>query len=73
MAFYSDCHGSRKYRISSLISDVSESSADGPSRAKKQKLNATRGYVSERSEATTKLSATGEEVVAKRDGHSDVS
>ncbi len=52
--------------MSSTISDVSESAADGPSRAKKQKLTAATG-------TENKLSPTGEEVVAKRDGHSAVS
>ncbi len=52
--------------MSSTISDVSESTADGPSRAKKQKLTAATG-------TENKLSPTGEEVVAKHDGHSAVS
>ena len=52
--------------MSSTISDVSESTADGPSKAKKQKLTAATG-------TENKLSPTGEEVVAKRDGHSPVS
>ena len=42
--------------MSSTISDVSESTADGPSRAKKQKLMPATG-------TENKLSPTGEEVV----------
>ncbi|XP_064383526.1 uncharacterized protein LOC135332127 isoform X3 [Halichondria panicea] len=61
-----DCHGSRKHQMSSTISDVSESTADGPSRPKKQKLTAATG-------TEKMLSPTGEEVVAKRDDHSPVS
>ncbi len=52
--------------MSSTISDVSESTADEPSRAKKQKLAVATG-------TENKLSPTGEEVVAKHDGHSAVS
>ena len=52
--------------MSSTISDVSESTADGPSRPKKQKLTAATG-------TEKMLSPTGEEVVAKRDDHSPVS
>ncbi len=52
--------------MSSTISDVSESTADGPSRPMKQKLTATTG-------TENKLSPTKEEVVAKRDGLSPIS